>query len=579
MNIGKVNTSMNTTNCTVFSHQPQRQLGCSMMFLTNLAEPKWISIECNSKLLAKTNIFCSIQSSYLATKITFQTSSYCPRKQIVKDNVCYVCLWKHTGKQKENKPKRQQLQEVVIDKIDYFLFILLATAIPISPVLAFHSSLQNLVKVHTYDIMLNVYNTFYSKTDKENVGFWIKKGEAAQFELDGAIFQCKSATITHLSICDKETDCPHQDMSDEENCTCSQNNATFDQLCAFVNPESEGPRCSALFYLTKTGKCQKYFEIDNHTVHITSKRNKTFECDSGQTVDMELIDDLIPDCLPEADDELLLRSLTGIVMNKCIDRNQISCLGGHTRCYHFSAICTYKLNKNNNLVPCRNGAHLENCKGFECSALFKCVDYYCLPWAYVCDTKWDCPTGHDESKCSDKNRCDDLLKCKGTYQTCIHLGNLCDGERNCPSGDDEVLCELKRFVCPPVCVCLALSIVCSKHASSWQSYYALKSYPFLAITFQFLPEMQFVGNFHKLSVLKIESGNITDVCGTIHVQDLRYLEIRQNPFTTLKKDCIQNLPILKVINFRKKSYREHRSQSLLSPWCFKIHKFGLQSFD
>ncbi len=169
----------------------------------------------------------------------------------------------------------------------------------------------------------------------------------------------------------------------------------------------------------------------------------------------------------------------------------------------------------------------------------------------MCDTKWDCPTGHDENICSKRNSCDSLFKCKGPHQTCIHLGNLCDGEKNCPSGDDEALCEMKGFVCPSMCVCLALAIMCSKHATTFKSYPAFKSCPFLAATFQFLPEIQVLRNCHKLSVLKISSGNITDICDTIHIQGLKYLEIRQNLLTILKKHCIQNLPQAIVIEFNE----------------------------
>ncbi len=359
----------NTTDCTVFSHQPQRQLGCSMMFLTNLAEPKWISIGCNSKLLAKTNTFCSIKNGSLSEKRTVQTSSFCSIKEIIKDHICYVFLWMYTSEQKELKTKWQQLQDVFVDKMDQFLFILLATATPVSPILSFHSSSQSLVKVHKYDVMLNVYNTFYSNTDKANVGFWMKQGAAAQFELSGVVIECKYAATTHLAICDKEADCPHDDMSDEENCTCSLHNSH--QFCAFVKTMSGVPRCSALYYLSNSGNCHKYVEFGNHTIHITSESNKTFLCKSKQMIDIKLRDDLIPDCLPEADDEFILNSLTHTgIQDKCIDRNELPCFEGHTRCYHFSAICTYKLDQNNNLVPCRNGAHLENCKGFECSALF-----------------------------------------------------------------------------------------------------------------------------------------------------------------------------------------------------------------
>ena len=60
---------------------------------------------------------------------------------------------------------------------------------------------------------------------------------------------------------------------------------------------------------------------------------------------------------------------------------------GHIRCFNFTDICLYKLNSKSNMIPCRNGGHLENCGNFECNMMFKCPDYYCIPWTYVCDGK------------------------------------------------------------------------------------------------------------------------------------------------------------------------------------------------
>ena len=56
------------------------------------------------------------------------------------------------------------------------------------------------------------------------------------------------------------------------------------------------------------------------------------------------------------------------MVTPCANSNQIPCLNGHPKCYNISEICSYKLNKNCHLIPCRNGAHLDNCKGFNCNS-------------------------------------------------------------------------------------------------------------------------------------------------------------------------------------------------------------------
>ena len=72
--------------------------------------------------------------------------------------------------------------------------------------------------------------------------------------------------------------------------------------------------------------------------------------------------------------------------------------------FHIFDICTFTRDAMNNLIPCPFGEHLKNCKNFECNMKYKCPKYYCIPWSYVCDGKWDCPTGSDENYCSQNKK-------------------------------------------------------------------------------------------------------------------------------------------------------------------------------
>ena len=116
-----------------------------------------------------------------------------------------------------------------------------------------------------------------------------------------------------------------------------------------------------------------------------------------------------------------------------------------------------------NLIPCRNGGHLQNCIYFECNVMFKCTASYCIPWSYVCDGKWDCPDGDDELNnpfCNKDRACVHMYKCRNTTQTCVHVGNVCDSTKECPLGDDELYCDLKNVKCPLRCNCLLFAIDC-----------------------------------------------------------------------------------------------------------------------
>ena len=111
------------------------------------------------------------------------------------------------------------------------------------------------------------------------------------------------------------------------------------------------------------------------------------------------------------------------------------------------------------LSPCRTGEHLQNCKYFECNMMYKCPGYYCLPWRYVCDGKWNCPKGLDENECFSSNNCYNMFKCSNSGM-CVHLGNICDQYEDCPFGDDEYLCSISDKVCPQSCQCLTFAIRC-----------------------------------------------------------------------------------------------------------------------
>ena len=114
-------------------------------------------------------------------------------------------------------------------------------------------------------------------------------------------------------------------------------------------------------------------------------------------------------------------------------------------------------------MPCRNGSHLENCEKFECNVMFKCPNYYRVPWTYVCDGKWDCPYGEDEYNievCIGKSVCEKMFKCRNEHRKCISVSNVCDNQLDCLHHDDEMFCELKLLQCPFKCNFLVHTITC-----------------------------------------------------------------------------------------------------------------------
>ena len=145
---------------------------------------------------------------------------------------------------------------------------------------------------------------------------------------------------------------------------------------------------------------------------------------------------MIPDCGPDGEDEPLLKliQLNSTFQNYC-KPSEIPCKDGHIKCYEILDICILKLDRFNQLIPCRNGANLESCEPFQCNSMFKCQGSYCVPWNYVCDGKWDCPNGDDEHSnpvCTRKPNCMNMFKCKYHILICISSGNICDGTKELP---------------------------------------------------------------------------------------------------------------------------------------------------
>ena len=144
----------------------------------------------------------------------------------------------------------------------------------------------------------------------------------------------------------------------------------------------------------------------------------------------------------------------------CFENNQLECRKRSSQCFHLNDICVYR-NDRINLIPCEHKEHLQRCSKIECNTWFQCPGYYCIPWKYVCDGKWDCPRGYEskENNCGITRSCSYMFKCRN-HQVCIHLSERCDSKNDCPLGDDEYSCSLNENICPNLCQCSLFAIQC-----------------------------------------------------------------------------------------------------------------------
>ena len=382
-----------------------------------------------------------------------------------------------------------------------------------------HSSEEYLYKF-TYKRFANTYVYKHEEIlSKKTTGLYLCSSEKKIISTGDNVFHCKyGSSVSHIFICDGVVDCPFDNSDEMQHCHLFSN--AQNKLKAFSS-------CGTLFYMTVNRLCVPYFSNDNLKVSH----------DQMSHVIYDLINDLVSDTGPEGQDELeLITILTSSNMTLCTLPYELPCVQGHSKCYSISDICKYTLNYNSHLVPCRNGNHLQNCRGFQCNSMFKCTNSYCIHWSYVNDGKWDCPNGEDEN---DTPMCTGMFKCKGSRMICIYLGNVCDKYMNCPFDDDELSCSLTDIKCVYQCNCFGLAIACKNS----ENIFAIEvEYPYISVYLEHMYDfrMNSMKNKFPQTVFGIFlSNDIVDICQIYLPLNIIYLDLGFNHIHYVYQGCFR----------------------------------------
>ncbi len=267
-----------------------------------------------------------------------------------------------------------------------------------------------------------------------------------------SMFQCQGGSfISSKLLCDQEADCPRGD--DEISCTCSDSH----NQSASCNKLFSGLSCTcSTLYKIKPGK--------RCIFPLPGDASLSAKIPQSQTIQF-----------------------------KCFDK---------------AVKCRYILDEaSGNLKHCSTGMHLEDCSKYNCEEkyAFKCAHYYCIPWRYVCNGRFDCPWEYDEQNCEARFK-PGLYKCHSSALH-IHPMDICNFQRDCPNGDDEELCYLHDRLCPSCCICLGFVLRCTCIPTGRQQSTVTKG------TFLFL---------RQSNILQVNSSSLRYFC------NLELLDLREN---------------------------------------------------
>ncbi len=547
-----------------------------LMLLGNLGEPEWTNIACSRQILR--DIVCQDEEMDMEPG-QIRTHTVCMKLHILKDDACFIFKWLSFNKTIDQRAeyKCTYPDQFKFPEIKDFQFLFQAVAAKFSPILLPHITNQTFLQMFTYEKYFHHFE--YTSKFVENIsaeGFYVCKSDTIKIATYTNLFCCSNNSyIAHLFVCDGSVDCPN-DNSDESTSHCCHvhANLSFTKHCLETHKNDTTNKCPALYFVDYTGNCVPYFVKDKlFSKHFMYHKHKgpiscvfercgtmtsnistsdKFICEGDGWISCDLLNDLYADCGSGANDEPeLVNIMTTGKVQGCKQPSQLACRRGHSKCFDIIEICSFKLNNFFHLAPCRNGGHLEDCRDFECNMMFKCHDSYCIPWSYVCDSKWDCARGEDELGnivCGkNSSTCDKLFRCKHAKHTCVHLGNICDAVIDCPLGDDELLCELNNIRCPTECQCFLFAISCNE----WTFSETNMIYPHIFLllshseTHLLQPILQMFKNTFFLHVVGY---HIKSVCGITFPGKLLDLHLQNNSLEDMKNDCFEGLKALKSLD-------------------------------
>ena len=303
------------------------------MLLNNLAEPEWITVDCNEPVTPHTLCVFFDENNQSTTTKTVSTKelNVYNKSCVIINGTCYLFLWIIN---QDQVPVQNYNKKPKFTNVTDFQMLFDSVAIEFPPILSY--DMEYLINYRKY---LNIYDCDRKVIDKSNLeGLYIFSQDKLSIFKGGNLFQCESTVyISILYICDGNVDCPGDIPTDEMGCICN-NSLPYSTQCKYIINPSGARECS-LFYVTgKDGTChlsiffknkierqldengkptetyQSYLSQNSRNVLNKTQESlkllneSLFSCANGRKLASFLINDLVADC-SEAEDEYLLKQL------------------------------------------------------------------------------------------------------------------------------------------------------------------------------------------------------------------------------------------------------------------------------
>ncbi len=538
------NTLAGLKNRTLTTTYPAVSEGnCSLLLVTNLAYPQWVSVHCYDAMLD--HIVCFKRKQiFVGLTVSGFERYVCAKSALHHSGYCYSFPWKNknteSSKNNYNPCSPQDLNVHVQSRkgAKRFLYLFHTTILQKISLLSIGKQKDQFIQSTSEKIWLKPFYNERFVRSSEAEGHMICPSKKLKLpNVYNHTFSCQNKQIiSSFYICDGDNDCSDTWPISSDETECHGGRQILNQIpINTCGSQDDSHQCKYRVFPKRSWVSHARSDSLEH--RQTDKQHGSAEDQDRQNYKKT---------------------------KSCQIPGQFSCDEACSESYGVSDICLYSLNVVGNLVPCKYGSHLQECASFECSQRYKCPGFYCIAFAYVQDGKWDCPSGQDEgnfNSCVSEQQDFLRFKCKNV-QICIPLGDVCDTAIDCPLKDDEIMCDIKN-TCPLMCFCYLYSLSC-RNMSISHIFLGNLSYSIFHLS---LTDMSGLSTFREnlhAEVIKMSKNKVENICSTVSsVVLLRFFDVSQNKLTSIKGRCFVELFALKVVLLNRNNISSFESKSFV----------------